>query len=110
MIKHPVTGALHQAAQVFEDRNAVYSNAYLKVGPIMQALFPAGMKLETPEDHTRYHLLMLIVVKLTRYSASWETGHEDSMSDVMTYAAMLQALDLRARLATDRDASEGFPP
>jgi len=98
---------LQKAAAVYEERNAVYSDAYLKVGPIMEALFPQGMKLETPEDHNRYHLLVLIVVKLTRYSAQWQSGHPDSMNDVMVYAAMIQALDLK--MEEDRYiAEEGF--
>ena len=98
---------LQKAAAVYEERNAVYSDAYLKVGPIMEALFPQGMDLKTQEDHNRYHLLVLIVVKLTRYSAQWMSGHPDSMNDVMVYAAMIQALD--SQMQEDRYlAEEGF--
>lgn len=88
-----VAKALERAAGVFEERNRVYSDAYLKVGEILQVLFPDGVPLKSPEDHNRYHLLVLIIVKLTRYAPNWERGHPDSLDDIMTYAAMLAALD-----------------
>lgn len=85
--------ALNDAADVFEERNLVYADAYLKVGEILRELFPQGVSLVTAEDHNRYHLLVLIIVKLTRYAPNWSTGHEDSLKDIMVYAAMLQDLD-----------------
>lgn len=85
--------ALVKAAKLFQERNAVYGDAYLKVGPIMEQLFPAGMELKTAADHNRYHLLVLMVVKMTRYAPNFATGHPDSMDDIMVYAAMMQSLD-----------------
>jgi len=81
------------AAETFRSRNAEYGAGYLKVGPIMAAFFPNGIKLETPEDHGRYHLFMLAAVKMSRYAANFEHGHPDSMRDLAAYAAMLESFD-----------------
>jgi hypothetical protein len=89
-----VAKSLHEAANVFEERNAVYQDAYLIVGKVTEALFPNGVSLVTEEDHNRWHLLELIIVKLTRYSANWKTGHKESMDDLVVYGAMLRALDI----------------
>lgn len=88
-----IPGKLREAAQVFEDRNAVYQDAYMIVGKVTEALFPNGVHLVTEEDHTRWHLLELVIVKLTRYSANWKTGHKESMDDLINYGAMLAAVD-----------------
>lgn len=88
-----IPAKLREAAGVFENRNGVYQDAYMIVGKVTQDLFPNGVKLETEEDHTRWHLLELIIVKLTRYSANWATGHKESMDDLIVYGAMLAALD-----------------
>lgn len=88
-----IPGKLREAAGVFETRNAVYQDAYKIVGKVLDDLFPNGMKLLTTDDHTRYHLLALIIVKLTRYSANWQTGHKESMDDLIVYGAMLAAID-----------------
>lgn len=89
-----VAAVLKEAADVFERRNEVYQDAYLVVGKVTAILFPDGVTLVTEEDHNRWHLLELIIVKLTRYAANWSNGHADSMDDLMVYGAMLQALDL----------------
>lgn len=88
-----VAKSLHKAAEIFEERNAVYQDAYLIVGKVTEALFPNGVSLVTEEDHNRWHLLELIIVKLTRYTANWKTGHNESMDDLIVYGAMLAALD-----------------
>lgn len=88
-----IPGKLREAAKVFEERNAVYQDAYLIVGKVTEALFPNGVTLVTEEDHNRWHLLELIIVKLTRYSANWKTGHKESMDDLIVYGAMLASLD-----------------
>lgn len=88
-----VAKSLHEAAAIFEERNGIYQDAYLVVGKVTAALFPNGVRLVTEEDHNRWHLLELIIVKLTRYSANWQTGHAESMEDLTVYSAMLRALD-----------------
>lgn len=103
--------ALGHASRVYAERNEVYQDAYLVVGQIMQALFPQGMVLAKEEDHNRYHLLVLVAVKMTRYAAQWRSGHPDSMDDIMVYAAMLRTLDnAMINRRVDEEPSEEFPP
>lgn len=84
---------LKEAAAIFEDRNAAYGENWRKVGPLMAQLF-GKITLETAEDYNRFHILMLAVVKLTRYVQNWDKGgHEDSANDSAVYWAMLQSID-----------------
>lgn len=96
-VEHPVTVAdlTHAAAvmrgmaDTFEERNALYKDNYKRVAPIMAQLFPDGAKpdiLHLPH----FHLLELVVVKLTRYAAS-EMKHADSIHDAGLYCAMIEA-------------------
>lgn len=85
---------LRQAADVFEERHAVYGDNYKKLGAVMAALFPDGITLKTVDDHNRFHLILLKVVKMTRYLENWNRGgHEDSMIDDAVYAAMVNEID-----------------
>jgi hypothetical protein len=52
-------------ASTFKERNAVYGNNAEVVGRVMAALFPHGVKLKTPKDFELWHLLELVIVKLT---------------------------------------------
>jgi hypothetical protein len=60
---------------------------------MLVAAFPEGVTLKTNLDHERFALYCLILVKLSRYSVQWETGHHDSIHDCAVYAAMLEAVD-----------------
>lgn len=85
---------LSEAADIFRQRHKVYGDNYRKVGKVMADLFPRGVELVTEDDHNRFHLFMLQVVKLTRYTENWDRGgHKDSMDDLAVYAAMLNAID-----------------
>lgn len=86
-----VPGVLSAAAATFQERNAKYKDAWKQVGPVLKALFPEGVSLKTSDDHTRYHLLMLMVVKMTRFANS-RMEHADSMRDAAVYAAMIETL------------------
>jgi hypothetical protein len=86
---------LAEAAETFRERRKVYGKNYRQVGEAMSALFPGGIKLSSVEDQSRYHILLLVVVKLTRYAANWDCGgHQDSIHDAAVYCAMLEAIDL----------------
>lgn len=78
-------------ARTFKERNAVYGNNAEVVGRVMAALFPNGVKLKTPKDFELWHLLELVIVKLTRFTQS-ELTHEDSIHDLAIYAAMVELL------------------
>ena len=85
---------LEAAARTFAERSTVYKDNYKKVGEVMSVLFPLGIPLCTADDHNRFHILMLSVVKLTRYAENWnDGGHSDSCLDAAVYWAMLESID-----------------
>jgi hypothetical protein len=81
---------LNAAAGTFAERNTTYKDAWKQVGPVLDALFPE-LILAGPERYTKFHLVVLIVVKLTRFANS-DMTHQDSLRDIITHAAMLEAL------------------
>jgi len=86
------TGApaiLKAGAKTFEERGKVYGKNYVTFGHVGKALWPDGVKLETPEDFIRHGILIQCLSKLTRY-ANNPKGHKDSAHDLMVYAAMLE--------------------
>ena len=87
------TTLLHKMADLFAERNAVYKDNFRMVGKIMAAMFPEGIELKTPEDHNKFHLFMLAIVKLTRYAINYQGGHKDSLEDMIVYLSMVAALD-----------------
>ena len=92
---------LTAAADTFRERSKVYKDNYKVVGKVMQALFPNGVVLLTAEDHNRFHLFMLVVVKMSRYVQNWsDGGHHDSMLDLSVYGAMVCSVDAEARKCT----------
>jgi hypothetical protein len=78
------------AANTYLERNMVYQDAWTQVGPLLAALFPAGISLQRPNDFTKFHLLVMIMVKLSRFANSG-MQHPDSVRDIITHAAMLEA-------------------
>ena len=93
-----VPAKLRDSAKLYEDRNAVYGDNFRMVGKVMVSLFPNGMVLKTEEDHNKYHLFVLKIVKLTRYAVNYRQGHMDSLDDDIIYTAMIAALDNEAEL------------
>lgn len=84
---------LREAAQTFDERNAVYGDNYLLVGQIMAAHFPNGLTVNTVDDWNRLHIFILGVVKDTRYANNWKGGHQDSLRDATVYRSMLEMID-----------------
>lgn len=86
---------LQDSATLYGERNEVYKDNVDSVGRVMMALFPKGAPaLKTKHDYKRWHIFELIIVKLTRYANNYEKGgHQDSISDLRPYAAILEALD-----------------
>lgn len=80
-------------ADLYRQRNAVYKDNWKHVGPVMAGFYPDGVTLNTPEDFIRFHLFMLMIIKLTRYTNNWSAGHSDSLRDTAVYSAMLDAAD-----------------
>src|SRR5688500_8626152 len=91
---------LRAGADTYEERNKLYEDNYKRIGPILKAFFPNGIDIQTPEQHIRYQLFCLILVKLTRYAnLLLKGGHLDSAHDAMVYAAMLEETDRDVRNA-----------
>jgi len=86
---------LEGAARTLRERDADYQGADALYARTINVLFPEGVVLASERDHHRFHLMMLLVVKLTRYVNNWEEGHPDSLIDLAAYAGMLQAVDQR---------------
>lgn len=85
---------LEEAAKTFKERNKVYGNNYELVGAMTQACFPNGVVLKTERDHRRFHILSLLLVKLSRYVRNWESGgHQDSIHDAIVYCSILETID-----------------
>jgi hypothetical protein len=103
---------LRAAADTFDERQAVYQDNHERLGKVMAALFPQGVRAVTELDHERYALLMLIMVKWTRYAVQWGDGHQDSVRDAIVYSAMLEALDAdryQPRQRDDQQDAGGAP-
>lgn len=89
--KQTAADILAAAAETFRERNGVYKDNALVVGKVMEALFPKGVALKTEEDYHIWHLFEILIVKLTRFTNSG-MHHEDSIHDLMVYAAMIEPL------------------
>lgn len=83
---------LAEMGVTYAERNAVYQDNYLRVAPVIRALWPAGVPSELVTSD-RWHLFELLVVKLTRFATS-DLTHQDSVHDAAVYAAMIES-DLR---------------
>jgi hypothetical protein len=107
-----VLDLLQADASIFADRAEVYKDNYAAVGRVMEALFPDGHSQNSQEDHNRWHLFELVIVKLTRYVMNYDSGgHKDSLKDMRVYLAMLERLDAEAVAEHDgpRDLLQRFP-
>lgn len=89
---------LNDAAKTYFERNSVYGDNYKRVGGAMAALFPNGVKLDSEVAFNRWHILELILVKLSRFAVAVERGesHQDSIRDLAVYAAILEEIDTNA--------------
>lgn len=86
---------LRGAANTLINRDADYKASDQLYADVMAALFPDGLELRSAHDHHRFHLFMLMMVKVTRYVRNWDGGHSDSLIDLAAYAGMLAAIDTR---------------
>jgi hypothetical protein len=84
---------LEAAAAVLRERDADYKGSDLMYAQLMGILFPDGIEIFRTQDHHRFHIFMLMMVKVTRYAKNWDKGHPDSLTDLIAYTGMLAALD-----------------
>lgn len=86
---------LEESAATYRERNKFYGDNYLTFGKAMAQIFPTGLVISTENDWNRIGILVQMVAKLTRYAANFHKGgHDDSLLDLATYAAMLREIDL----------------
>lgn len=93
---YPPNGAefMRRALKTFEERNAVYKDTHLMHGRVLKAMFPNGIFLNDPLEHSRFVTFNQIVGKLCRYATNFvDGGHPDSIHDVGVYAFILEAID-----------------
>lgn len=105
-----VTSQLENAASIFQQRYELYGDNYKRFGPIMAAMFPDGLTLNTADDFGRFGLFVQVMSKTTRYGNMFTSGgHVDSLDDISVYAQMLQEVDHEAaeRNAKVPAATEG---
>jgi hypothetical protein len=87
-----VLKVMEDMKETFIQRGKVYGDNYLRIGPVMNALFPDSMEIKDADDFNRLHLFMMILVKLTRL-ACCNLKHKDSIHDIAVYAAMWEAYE-----------------
>jgi hypothetical protein len=87
---------LRELADLYEERNKVHGDNYLKLGHVLKGYFPNGITLSTVDDFNRYALFTMVVGKMGRYAECMLRGedHEDSLRDSSVYGAMLLEVDL----------------
>jgi hypothetical protein len=110
-VSKPPHERLRDAAALFEKRNAEYGDNYRVMGDTLKAMFPSGLTVRTEEEWVRIFLLIMCVMKTTRYAKNFlRGGHQDSLEDLSVYAQMAAETDEEARERKDhRKASEPMP-
>lgn len=78
-------------AETYKDRAKLYKNNYELIGRILEAAFPDGVTLKTADEHNRWHLYMMMLVKISRLACTG-ISHVDSAHDCAVYSAMLESL------------------
>ena len=99
---------LAKSADTFRERDKVYGRGWPRVGQVLLALFPDGVTLTTAKDHERFSQLVMLSVKLTRYANNFHKGgHQDSVHDMIVYAAILESIDEEMNDVATRTAADG---
>lgn len=88
--RHHPAKILRECAETFAERNKIYGENWRNIGPALAALFPNGITLRTAEEFGRFHLLDLMMTKISRLAVSG-IEHQDSAHDCVVYNAMLEA-------------------
>ena len=83
---------LESLGKLYKERNKQYGNAYMKAGRTLKNIFPKYRNI-SENEWGRIALVVLMVVKITRYGNNIEKGHEDSLKDLSVYAQMAAHYD-----------------
>lgn len=79
---------LGEMLEIYDERGRQYKANYTLIGDVLATLFPNGVQLKTAEDHNKWHLYLMALVKATRL-ANTGLEHKDSALDMALYTAML---------------------
>lgn len=82
---------LMEMAKTYRERSKMYKNNYKQIGAVMAALYPDGIMLKTEDECNRFHLFLIMLIKITRL-VNMNLNHQDSCHDIGVYAAMLKSL------------------
>ena len=98
MLKKNIIGGvvdhIQKLANIHRERQELYGQDFLQIGPSLMALFPEGVELKTADDFTRLALLLQAHGKLLRYCVNFKRGgHADSLDDLSVYAQLLRYVD-----------------
>jgi hypothetical protein len=78
---------LRNAADIFDRQSELYGDNWLDFGPMMAAIFPKGLTIETADEWRRLGLLIQIANKFTRTCQTFKAGgHHDSNIDGTVYS------------------------
>jgi len=89
-----VVDFLNHSIDIFEQRDEEYGSNYKDAGKVLDILFPCGINICGEVEMTRFGLFRNCLNKLMRYSKNFEKGgHEDSITDLRNYSAMLSEID-----------------
>lgn len=89
-----VPDRLRAAADLFEERNAAYGSNFVTMGPVLHAMFPQGLTVETPDEWQRIFSIVMFAMKTTRYASNIRRGgHRDSLDDQAVYSLMAAYTD-----------------
>jgi len=89
-----VPDKLESLASIYRERGGHYGDNYLHMGKVFMGLFPRGVVLDTEEKFNRFHFLVHLTSKLSRYTQMFEErGHPDSFDDLSIYAQMANEYD-----------------
>ena len=70
---------------------AIFSWILSLIGHILEITFPDGVTLKTADEHNRWHLYIMMLVKISRLACTG-ISHIDSAHDCAVYSAMLESL------------------
>jgi hypothetical protein len=82
---------MEKMLETFKERGKIYKANYLMIGEVLALMFPEGIVLKTADDHNKWHLFLLTMIKATRL-ANTNLNHEDSAMDLAVYASMFAGM------------------
>lgn len=91
----PVPDMLRDLGKLHRERGASYGKNYHHAGAVFMALFEGRpITLRNAEEANRFHLLVHMAGKLSRYAQNLHRGgHRDSLDDLAVYAMMAREYD-----------------